>query len=347
MTQPTLGLIVGCQRSGTNLLASLLDRGTDCAVTTDDPVAARFARLLPLAGDLTDAGARCALVGAIYAYLYAWELRDRQGAGLPPTARFGLLATAARRAEIADGARSFEAILYGMYGAYARLRDRAWAVGKCAFRAPLPFEALDEAVPTLRLVHIIRDGRDVAASWQRTYFGPVGIANAGRAWSTSVQACRAWGRANTGRYHEVRYEHLVTSPNEVIDGVAAFLGCARTPDRGAGAREQSIARVPWLTDLASLPRGDKVGAWRGQLSKANVSAFAAVAGPTLADLGYANSSGAAGMPAVRDTKALLAPITWRRAAAETLPRLLLVSARWHLPIHAVLLRRLDRALNAL
>jgi hypothetical protein len=81
---------------------------------------------------------------------------------------------------------------------------------------------------TCRYIHIIRDPRDVAASWLKRR----GDTPDERAktlvricylWSLSVHLAAYGMRAYTGRYHVLRYENLVQHPREVIQELCRFL----------------------------------------------------------------------------------------------------------------------------
>lgn len=82
-----------------------------------------------------------------------------------------------------------------------------------------------------RYIHVVRDPRDVVASWlkQRRDEGIARERTLARIcylWSLSVHLCR-WGlQAYPGRYHAVRYEDLVRQPRIVMDKLCRFLQIA-------------------------------------------------------------------------------------------------------------------------
>lgn len=105
-------------------------------------------------------------------------------------------------------------------------------------------DALSSVVPESRFVHIVRDGRGVAASLARVGFFPelrlwwdgrtaselvstygsleeVAIEH----WSMQVKAaCASLGALDPARVHQVRYDELVQSPDRVLGDIRSFIG---------------------------------------------------------------------------------------------------------------------------
>jgi sulfotransferase family protein len=130
------------------------------------------------------------------------------------------------------------------------------------------------------VVHVIRDGRDVALSMvRRTWWGPDSISDAAREWADCVHN----GRQASGlaRYVEIRYEDLLGDPRSSIERVFEALGLESPDDvLEAALGELGIAR--------NVEPGDRIGTgkWRDALSPKDLAAFDRVAGETLRELGY-------------------------------------------------------------
>jgi hypothetical protein len=159
-------------------------------------------------------------------------------------------------------------------------------------------QALVEAFPEARLVHIVRDGRDVVCSllergWLSS--GKHGADDAGLAYgavarfwveperrqefeaaSDARRAAWAWrryveaGRAVAERVHEPRYEELVAEPGGIAADLARLL---ETPEKALAAA------------LASA-HDDSVGRFRRQLTATDLAEVEEEAGGMLAALGY-------------------------------------------------------------
>ncbi len=137
--------------------------------------------------------------------------------------------------------------------------------------------------PNAKFLHIIRDGRDCAASFHRRWgYNPVRTIYR---WKQAVVDGRAQGQSIGRRYFEVRYEEVTLKPEESFQDICAFLGvpfertvlkAARARPHMTGSNSQSIvpnqrsaAKYFALKDLERIER---------------------VAGRCLADLGYSTDN---------------------------------------------------------
>src|SRR5690606_31634209 len=79
--------------------------------------------------------------------------------------------------------------------------------------------------PGARLIHLVRDGRDVAEAMRRMVFYPVTAYGVSRIWRDEIRHwqafCATEGDADT---LVVRYEDLVTDPQATVASIFRFLG---------------------------------------------------------------------------------------------------------------------------
>lgn len=164
-------------------------------------------------------------------------------------------------------------------------------------------------LPAATFLHIVRDGRDVAASLQSAsrgwgnYWAPGELKKAALMWKANVLAAR--GAQSKPHFTEVRYEHLRAGDPEPLQRAFASCGITLTLDACAALLEEfSLERMkrgevasPIAVggDLAHLgataePEGffgqGEVGGWASSWSAKDRLLFDAVAGDLLVELGY-------------------------------------------------------------
>jgi len=135
--------------------------------------------------------------------------------------------------------------------------------------------------PDGRIVHIIRDGRDVVRSLLTQQWGPRNVAEAAQEWRSAIEAARA-GANDSGRYLEVRYEDLHADPAARISGLYHWLGLP--VDDAILERALAEAGVERNLDPRNTPAG--AGKWRAAFTPEDLEVFEAVAGELLYGLGY-------------------------------------------------------------
>jgi len=135
--------------------------------------------------------------------------------------------------------------------------------------------------PDARIVHIIRDGRDVVRSLLAQQWGPRKVAEAALEWRAAIETARA-GAGNSDRYLEVRYEDLHADPVTRIAGLYRWLGMR--VDDAILERALAEAGVERNLDPRNTPAG--AGKWRAAFTPQDLEAFEAVAGDLLYGLGY-------------------------------------------------------------
>lgn len=139
-------------------------------------------------------------------------------------------------------------------------------------------ETLLEVFPKAKIIHILRDGRDCAASfhrrWQRT---PELTAFR---WRNVVARGRASGAGLGDNYFELRYEDLTREPESYMRQVCAFVEAPYDPAVLVSRRPQSER----AGELGAMEANE--GRWREYFSSRQLSRLHAIAGEQLATLGY-------------------------------------------------------------
>jgi Sulfotransferase family len=195
-------------------------------------------------------------------------------------------------ARLSPGATAAEGIA-AIYEAYAAACGKErWGDKTPMYMSRLGL--LDRLFPTALYVHVVRDGRDAARSFLEMPAGlvteswahPRDVAGFACQWRTEVGDAVALGRRlGPARYHELRYERLAADPEGALRAVAAFAELEFDPAMLAYPGTLDLASKPHQARLAGPPTAG-VRNWRTEMPAADVAAFEAVAGDTLAARGY-------------------------------------------------------------
>jgi hypothetical protein len=160
----------------------------------------------------------------------------------------------------------------------------------------LHFRKVKKDIPNALFVHIIRDGRDIALSlkkmggfaplpWDRSETNSL-VATA-LYWEWMVHRGRECGRLFPTDYVEIRYEDLITSPRETLAKLGSFIDHDLDYDRVQEAGLGSLSK----TNSSFREEGEKekinpLGRWKERLSTANIAAIEGTVGPCLEENGY-------------------------------------------------------------
>ena len=188
--------------------------------------------------------------------------------------------------------RSYADLVSSIYEAVARRDGKSrWGDKTPSYLADIP--TLLEIFPSTKVIHIYRDGRDVALSWTRMPFGPRNLATAAMRWRRLVAAGRRDGARFPGSYREVGYEMLLPEPEATMRALCDFIGeqfedgMLRPTPIGFPARRPLVGSWPAVRP-ASETRivAANVARWKTELTADQRSLFEGIAGDLLSSLDY-------------------------------------------------------------
>lgn len=177
---------------------------------------------------------------------------------------------------------------------YARSRGKERWADKTPMYA-LSLDYLNDLFPTCRIVHVIRDGRDVVAS-HRKRWGYVAAVKAVPKWPHYVNTARTVGRRlPPDRYLEVRYEDVVKDTEGTMRTILEFVGEKWDPavldherqshDVPAAYRSFSSERRSDAGEGGAVYKS-RIGAGQKELDPVLRVLFKLVSGRMLRQLGY-------------------------------------------------------------
>lgn len=141
---------------------------------------------------------------------------------------------------------------------------------------------LAEAFPNAKFIHVIRDGRDCAASFHRRWkFNPLRTIYR---WKIAVRAGRAQGQVLGSRYHEVHYEDVTKEPEKSLRSICNFLGIPFEESMLTAAR--SRPEVTGSTAKLIAPNERRATSY---FRSAQLQRIDLISGKCLAEFGYLSS----------------------------------------------------------
>lgn len=268
--------LVGCGRSGTTLLQALIDSHPHIAIPPESHVYIRFGRIAGTYGNLSESRNRRRLVSALLNdyFIRQWDLD-----------------VTAEDVERRIRKPSFIGIVEALFELYTEQQGAT----RWGDKTPGHIRHLREIrrdFPGAPLIHLVRDGRDVAEAMRRMIFYPVTALGAAKVWRHDVRHWRAFCDAEGGHGTlVVRYEDLVTSPEDVVGGIFRFLDEPYVDTVSTYAQSslsQSLdAQGPWHASLRKGISAAKVGAYRRAFTPREIEILESVQGADLRAYGYA------------------------------------------------------------
>jgi hypothetical protein len=148
-------------------------------------------------------------------------------------------------------------------------------------------DVLKEFFPNIKIINLIRDGRDSTLSLFKTYHFK---------WRYNF-ACKQWKRCinlkekyrEETNYYELKYEDLIKSPLKEVSGILKFLNKKKIPKNKLLNFPKYFKHKEKITQRRVLdtPFSKKaIGKWEKELSEEQKKIFKKIAGDELIKLGY-------------------------------------------------------------
>jgi len=271
-------LIVGSERSGTNLLRALLSTHSRIA----SPPPAGFISALGGVQSRYLPGDRPALLSDLVAdvvaltktHLNPWDM------DLDP---------AKVEARVTDV--SLWDVFRVVNEIYAEERGRSrWCSKEPGLFNYIPDIA--KCIPNARFVYLVRDGRDVASSLLRGHLHEFHVYFAAHYWALSQRACLSAiaNPVHHARFHVLRYEDLIAHPEDALRGLMRFLGLEFEKQQLRFYEDEKVLehsrRSMFWKNLARPIDGSNKGKYKDRLGFKNIEIFESVAWAEMEALGY-------------------------------------------------------------
>ena len=283
---PPMPIIVGVARSGTTLLRLMLDAHREISIPPETGFIPPIARLKSAGAALREEVFRTITRAT------TWE-----DSTLSTEALWEALSMI-EPFSAADAIRAF-------YRLYATQHGKPRWGDKTPLYC-LHLDTIQTFLPEARVLHIIRDGRDVALSVRGLWFTPGhDMESIARDWCVRIETARRLSR-HCRYYLEVRYEDLVRNPHQMLLRICEFLALSYDPlmEQYFTQARQRLDEVntrykPDGSVLISKeerlfihrftsrpPEPERVFRWKSEMTTEERNAFVGVARPLLEALGY-------------------------------------------------------------
>jgi hypothetical protein len=261
--------VVGCERSGTTLLAAMLDRHSQVAVP---PETLFFSDVFHHAFSSRPAWSHESLVHA------AWKGR---------VGEFGLDREQLLK-DFKAGPCTMADLFRCILQAHAKRRGKARA-GEKSILHVLYVPLLMEWYPQAKFLGIVRDGRDVVRSMMSKPWKPNKLRSKSCNWRLKMRLLIRWQASYPDRLMMLRYEELLADAPKVLAEVDRFLGL----NYESGQLDASLGTGVYLERERSYKAkvlepidSSRAFAWKKELAPETLWAMDSIMGPTLQALAY-------------------------------------------------------------
>jgi len=154
---------------------------------------------------------------------------------------------------------------------------------------------IDQYFPEAKYVHIIRDGRAVAASFKRVPHLDNEMEKVAFEWVWGIRNIIRFGkRVGPERYLKVKYEQLVEKPEEELQRICRFVEEPyddQMLDFWRKNRQQKLEperHLVWKALTLEKVTTTQLARWQEDLTKDEIAIFWSIAGNVMTRLGYKN-----------------------------------------------------------
>lgn len=287
MTREGLFFIVGCGRSGTTLLQSMLLSHPRITIPPETKFYSMIRDTHRGVNLSTDRGFRTATK-------ITWTTLNSRGIGFDRE-RFEALA--------AEADRTWPGIFTAVLAAYADTRGADRVGEKSPVHTHYAHEIMED-FPEAKFVHVLRDPRAVVLSRMKAGFGTRLIGPNIVRWRRAVEMHdRIADRLGPERYHVLRYEDFVRDRETSLRTLCGFLGIEFVPemlehqdrdDRGWSDRSKD-----WLQNTLKPVFTSSIDAWKQDMKRSHIAMIEASLGDRIEQMGYEKTGARTRLPLAR------------------------------------------------
>jgi hypothetical protein len=265
--------LLGSQRSGTTMLRLMLNNHPNLAIPHESAFITIYFRKLGDYGDLSRKENARKLLGDVARH--------------PLVLRGKLIADP--EAVLARPIHDYRDFVDAIFQCYADALGKARWGDKTPFYTP-DIDVIRRIFPTAKIVHLVRDGRDVVLSQRSIEWMSGNLPKLVLDWQWKTSIAHKVGAVLGEDFLEVRYEDLVRRPEEILRQICSFIGEAYDPtmlNYSVNATDVvPSGSLKWHRNSVKPPDPTQLEKWKTKLSKSERILFEQLAGETLDLFGY-------------------------------------------------------------
>lgn len=265
--------IFGCGRSGTSLLSRMLNQHSHLAVPYESHLFNTFFPLLKYYGNLSEEKNRRRLISDIL-------MTDVMNDWKPKLNITEILSSVKEN--------SFGGIFDSILTTWASKNNKIRWGEKTPHHVDY-WDKISQKWPCAKVIHIYRDGRDVALSLKNARFGPKTIYANAYYWKNYLERVNQLkNKIEPTKFFEMSYENLLENPETELKKLCDFLG----EDFEQSMLEFYKNKNEYKTDdqnrqnLMKPVIKNNSEKWRTEMSKKELRVFEAISGNLLKEYGY-------------------------------------------------------------
>jgi hypothetical protein len=284
----SLFFIVGCGRSGTTLLQSILLAHPDIAIPPETKFASKYPAHTPLLTDLSEDASFTKAIDLAVEYERPKQIPFDE-------ARFRELAACAPR--------TWDGILLALLAAVADFEGKIRVGEKSTDHTPF-VGRLSESFPNAKFIHLLRDPRAVMLSRIRAGFTSGQLGTEIPRWKEASALHREQAeRLGPKRYLLLRYEDLVTELEPTVRSLCMFLGIDMRPEMLTPHERSTVGFADrskdWMDNTLKPVFTESVDRWRTELKQDQIALIEHVLRNDMLEMGYEPVGATTAAPGLR------------------------------------------------
>jgi len=171
--------------------------------------------------------------------------------------------------DLFNGERSYKAIFERLLKEYANQNNKL----RWGEKTPGHLEYLETILsffPFAKIIHIIRDPRDVALSYKKVPWGTKDVFSTARWWNRYINISKKWSLQSNISFLEIKYEDLIIKPKETLKIVCSFIEEdfeEQMLNFHLCSKQYMVKDEPWKEGVLKPLTVSNIGKWKKELSK--------------------------------------------------------------------------------